>query len=173
MNDQCLLTTKDYTLLETMHDDPLVRDTALLRLLRRKMASAIVMFREDLPEDIASLNSRVTFSIDGRCDTRVLTTGRMTTPVGMLLPVDTLRGLALLGLREGQTIAIDNVEGRVEVIMLNAVNYQPERMMRRSDGLPVRIGLTDKPMLRLVQGVGPVCSARPPEEPDDPGPSAA
>lgn len=23
MNDQCLLTTKDYTLLETMHDDPL------------------------------------------------------------------------------------------------------------------------------------------------------
>ncbi|ANL68606.1 hypothetical protein AMC82_PC00042 (plasmid) [Rhizobium phaseoli] len=173
MNDQCLLTTKDYTLLETMHDDPLVRDTALLRLLRRKMASAIVMFREDLPEDIASLNSRVTFSIDGRCDTRVLTTGRMTTPVGMLLPVDTLRGLALLGLREGQTIAIDNVEGRVEVIMLNAVNYQPERMMRRSDGLPVRIGLADKPMLRLVQGVGPVCSARPPEEPDDPGPSAA
>ncbi|OWV74434.1 hypothetical protein ATY76_28125 [Rhizobium sp. R339] len=173
MNDPCLLTTKDYTLLETMRDDPLVRDASLVRLLRRKMASAIVMFREDLPEDVASLNSRVTFSVDGRSDTRVLTTGRMTTPIGMLLPVDTLRGLALLGMTEGQTIAFENVEGRLEVIMLNAVNYQPERMMRRSDGFPVRIRLADKPMLRLVQGVEPVCSARPPEEPDDPGPSAA
>ncbi|MBB3464345.1 nucleoside-diphosphate kinase [Rhizobium sp. BK377] len=173
MNDQCLLTTKDYTLLETMHDDPLVRDTALLRLLRRKKASAIVMFREDLPEDIASLNSRVTFSADGRRDTRVLTTGRMTTPVGMLLPVDTLRGLALLGLREGQTIVIENVDGHMEAISLEAVKYQPERMMRRSDNFPVRIGLGNKPILRLVQGIGPACSGIPPEEPDDPGPSAA
>ncbi|MDR9762824.1 nucleoside-diphosphate kinase [Rhizobium redzepovicii] len=172
MNDQCLLTTKDYTLLETMHDDPLVRDTALLRLLRRKKASAIVMFREDLPDDVASLNSRVTFSVDARCDTRVLTTGRMTTPVGMLLPVDTLRGLALLGLREGQTIVIENVEGHMEAISLDAVNYQPERM-RRSDEFPMRIGLGGKPILRLVQGVGPACSGKPPEEPDDPGPSAA
>ncbi|KPH06170.1 nucleoside-diphosphate kinase (plasmid) [Rhizobium acidisoli] len=173
MNDQFLLTTKDFTLLEAMLDDPLVRDTTLIPLLRRKMASAIVMFREDLPEDVASLNSRVTFSIGGRRDTRVLTTGRMTTPVGMLLPVDTLRGLALLGLREGQMIVIENADGFEETILLDAVNYQPERMMRRSDGFPVRIRLADKPVLRLTQGVEPVCSARPPEEPDDPGPSAA
>ncbi|MBB3660243.1 regulator of nucleoside diphosphate kinase [Rhizobium sp. BK650] len=173
MNDQCLLTTKDYTLLETIHDDPLVRDTALLSLVRRKKASAIVLFREDLPEDVASVNSRVTFSVDGRRDTRVLTTDRMTTPVGMLLPVDTLRGLALLGLREGQTIVIENVDGHLEAISLDAVNYQPERVMRRSRGFPVRMGSGDKPILRLVQGVGPACSGRPPEEPEDPGPSAA
>ncbi|ARM14864.1 MULTISPECIES: hypothetical protein [Rhizobium] len=44
------------------------------------MASAIAMLREDLPEEVASLHSRVIFSIDGRGDALVLTTGRMTTP---------------------------------------------------------------------------------------------
>ncbi|WP_416340274.1 hypothetical protein [Rhizobium mulingense] len=39
----------------------------------------------------------------------------------------------------------------------------------------VQMGSTvaDKPMLRLVQEGGPVCSGKPPEEPDDPGPSGA
>jgi regulator of nucleoside diphosphate kinase len=173
MRDQCLLTTKDFTLLEAMIDDPLVRDSLLHELLGRKMAAATVVFREDLPEDAASLNSRVTFSIDGRRDTRILTTGRMTTPVGMLLPVDTLRGLALLGLREGQKIVIENADGFQEQVLLETVNYQPERATRGSDGFQVRMRLAGKPTLRLLKGGAPGRQRPAPEKPDDPGPSAA
>lgn len=173
MRDQCLLTTKDFTLLEAMIDDPLVRDSLLHELLGRKMAAATVVFREDLPEDAASLNSRVTFSIDRRRETRILTTGRMTTPVGMLLPVDTLRGLALLGLREGQKIVIENADGFQEQVLLETVNYQPERAMRGSDGFQVRMRLAGKPTLRLLKGGAPGRQRPAPEKPDDPGPSAA
>jgi len=173
MRDQCLLTTKDFTLLEAVIDDPFVRDSPLRPLMERKMAAATVVFRQDLPEDAASLNSRITFSIDGRRDTRILTTGRMTTPVGMLLPVDTLRGLALLGLREGQKIIVENADGFQEQVLLEAVNFQPERAMKALDGPQVRMRPVGKPMLRLLKGGAP-CRQRPaPEKPEDPGPSAA
>ncbi|ARO26810.1 hypothetical protein TAL182_PC00201 (plasmid) [Rhizobium sp. TAL182] len=48
------------------------------------MASAIAMLREDLPEEVASLDSRVIFSIDGRGDALVLTTGPHDDAVGIL-----------------------------------------------------------------------------------------
>lgn len=171
MTDQCVLSTRDFTLLEAMLEDPLMRDTALIPLLKRKMASATVMFREDLPQDVASLSSRVTFSVAGRQDTRVLTAGRMTTPVGMLLPVDTLRGLALLGLREGQSIIIENAEGFEEQVQLEKVNFQPEHAMRKSEG--VRLVLSGKPVLSLVQGSNARRYWLSPDDPEDPGPSAA
>ncbi|NLS07839.1 nucleoside-diphosphate kinase [Rhizobium sp. P32RR-XVIII] len=132
MREHCILTTRDFTLLEAILDDPFVRDTRLMPVLRRKITTAIVMFRQDLPENVASLNSRVTYRIDGaRRDTRVLSDDRMTTAIGMLLPVTTLRGLALLGLAEGQEFVLTNVDGVEERILLETVHYQPERAMRR------------------------------------------
>ncbi len=132
MREHCILTTRDFTLLEAMLDDPFVRDTRLVPVLRRKIATAIVVFREDLPENVASLNSRVTYRIDGASrDTRVLSDDRMTTPIGMLLPVTTLRGMALLGLAEGQEFVLTNVDSVEERILLETVHYQPEKAMRR------------------------------------------
>lgn len=176
--EACILTTKDFTMLEAMLESRLGREDLLVPILRRKIGSAIVVFREDLPETVASLNSRVTFAIDGsRRDTRVLSDDRMTSPIGMHLPITTLRGLALLGLAEGQEFVLTNVDGNEERLVLETVHYQPEA--GRRGGQVVRDALPpqpQKPLLRLVGG-GMEEGRRPapvtPDGYDDPGPSAA
>lgn len=47
--DACILTTKDFTLQEVMPDRCLGRDHPLAPVLKRKLESATVMFREDVP----------------------------------------------------------------------------------------------------------------------------
>lgn len=70
--EACILTTKDFTILEVMRDRCLGRDDPLAPILKRKLESATVMFREDVPAEVATLTSRVTYSVDGRDpDTRV------------------------------------------------------------------------------------------------------
>lgn len=133
MREHCILTMKDFTILEAMLDDPFVRDNRLIPVLKRKLASAIVMFREDLPENVASLNSRVSFRVNGKpSETGILSNDQMTSPLGMLMPVTTLRGLALLGLAEGQEFVVTNVDDIQERIQLEAVHYQPEREIPRT-----------------------------------------
>ena len=76
--ETCILTTKDFTILEVMRDRCLGRDDPLAPILKRKIESALVVFREDVPENVATLSSRVTFSVDGRDpDTRVISHDRM------------------------------------------------------------------------------------------------
>jgi regulator of nucleoside diphosphate kinase len=173
-----ILTTKDFTILEVMRDHPLGRHDRLLELIRRKMCKAIVVFREDLPDGVASINSRVTFRVnDGENDTRVLSTGQVTAPVGMFLPITTLRGLALLGLSEGQDIVLTNLDGVEERVLLEKVDYQPEASRRERQALGVEVAPNqNKPLLRVVSsGVRQMrhpVSVNPTGH-DDPGPSAA
>lgn len=177
-NENFILTTKDFTILETMCDHPLGRHDLLVSLIQRKIGRAVVVFREDLPGGIASINSRVTFRVNGgESDTRVLSTGQVTAPVGMFLPITTLRGLALLGLVEGQDIVLTNANGVDEQILLEKVEYQPEASRRESQALGQKIVPTlQKPLLRVVSG-GISQARRPvpvaPDGYDDPGPSAA
>ena len=77
--ETCILTTKDFTILEVMRDRCLGRDDPLAPILKRKIESALVVFRDDVPVNVATLSSRVTFSVDGRdADTRILSHDRMT-----------------------------------------------------------------------------------------------
>ena len=125
--ETCILTTKDFTIVEVMRDRCLGQDDPLAPILKRKIESAIVMFRDDVPDDVATMSSRVTFSVNGRDpDTRIISHDRMTTPIGMFLPVTTLRGLALLGLAEGEHFILTNGDGIEERILLEKVHYQPE-----------------------------------------------
>jgi regulator of nucleoside diphosphate kinase len=175
--DTCILTTKDFTLLEVMCD----RDTwdePLAAILKRKIETALVVFREDVPDNVATLSSRVTFSVDGRdSDTRVLSSGRMTSPIGMFLPITSLRGLALLGLSEGQQFLLADHEGREETVKLEKVQYQPEAARREKEALPDRHAPAwRKPSLKLIRGafydqprLEPVGS----DDFDGPGPTAA
>jgi regulator of nucleoside diphosphate kinase len=172
----CILTTKDLTILEVLHDRCLGRDDPLAAILKRKIEAASVVFRDDVPADVATLSSRVTFSVDGRDpDTRVLSHDRMTSPVGLYLPITTVRGLALIGLAEGQEFVVANGEGADERVRLLRVDYQPEAARRGRDLLagPIR---HVRPSLRLVRGglhdQPPVLTAEGPGT-DDPGPSAA
>ena len=113
IKETCFLTTKDFTILEVMRDRCLGPDDPVAPILKRKIESATVMFWDDIPVNVATLNSRVTFSVDGRePDRRTISHDRMTSPIGMFLPITTARGLALLGLSEGQEFTVENADGK-------------------------------------------------------------
>ena len=169
--DRCILTTKDFTILEVMLDRCLGRDDPLVPILRRKLEAAIVVLRDDVPASVATLSSRVTFSVGGRqSDTRVLSHDRMNSP-GVFLPITTARGLALLGLSEGQRFRLRGSGGAEEDVLLESVLYQPEAARRRQE-TTLQPEPQRKPMLTLVQGGGQRTMDGA-EGFDDPGPSAA
>ncbi|TWH00103.1 regulator of nucleoside diphosphate kinase [Mesorhizobium sp. J18] len=173
----CILTTKDFTILEVMLDR--CRDTALAALLRQKLDKAQVVFREDIPEHTATLNSRLIYRMnDGPANTRIISHALIGSPVGLFLPITNPRGLALLGLSEGQVFELAIPEGRVERILLEKVLYQPEAERRRKNhAIPGGTRPKGRPMLSLVHssdGVPTVgASVAPIGDPEDPGPSAA
>ncbi len=176
--ETCILTTKDFTILEVMRDRCLGREDPLAPLLKRKLESAIVMFREDVPADVATLSSRVTYSVDGRDpDTRVLSHDAKASTVGMFLPISSVRGLALLGLTEGQVFDLTDEEGREVRVVLNTVHYQPEAARREKEALArISTAPQGRPALRVIQGAYHDRPRLVPVGPggfDDPGPSAA
>ena len=169
--DRCILTTKDFTILEVMLDRSLGRDDPLVPILRRKLDAATVVLRDDVPDSVATLSSRVSFSVDGRpADTRILSHDRMNSP-GVFLPITTARGLALLGLSEGQCFLLRGRGGAEEEVLLESVLYQPEAARRRQE-TTLQPEPQRKPMLTLVQGGGQRTMDGA-EGFDDPGPSAA
>ena len=176
--ETCILTTKDFTILEVMRDRCLGRDDPLAPLIKRKIDSALVMFRDDIPDNVATLSSRVSFRIDGRDpDTRVISHDRMRAPVGLFLPITTPRGLALLGLAEGQEFRMVNYEGVEERIVLEKIHYQPEAARREKEAMSRASPAARRgPVLRLVHSAAsdrPALAAVGPDGFDDPGPSAA
>jgi len=177
--DTCTLTTKDFTILEVMRDRYDGTDDVLARILKRKIEGAVVVFREDVPANVATLSSRVTFSVDGRDpDTRVLSHEQMSSAVGMFLPITTPRGLALLGLAEGQDFLLTDQEGRVERMLLEKIQYQPEAARREKEALrSLSSPAPRRPSLKLIRGAlndDPArLAAADSDGFDDPGPSAA
>ena len=171
--DNSILTTKDFTILEAMRDNRSGREDPLTPILRRKLGSALVVFAEDLPETVASLNSRVTFTVNGgERQTRALVLDGIASAVGMSLSITTMRGMALLGLAEGEEFVFCNRDGLEERILLEKVHYQPQASQRQNGTASAE----RKPLLTLVRG-GRDGSSRPvrvmPGGHDDPGPSAA
>lgn len=165
----CILTTKDISILETMLERNPETTSPLASLMRAKIADATVVFRDDVPETAVTLNSRVSYRVDGgEPDTRIVAQAHMNSAVGCFLPVTTMRGLALLGMTQGETVRIPG-RGRVmEEIELLAVLHQPEAAQRRK--LAPRPAV---PALKLIHG-GKV-DRPPPIAPfdDDWGPGAA
>jgi len=152
--ETCILTTKDFTILDVMRGRCLGRNDPLAAVITRKLESATVMFREDIPSDVATLSSRVTFSVDGRDpDTRVLSHDPKSSIVGMFLPITILRGLALLGLSEGQELCLTDDEGRQVRVRLHTVHYQPEAAKRDKETFARASAIRErKPALRLIRG---------------------
>ena len=183
--DSCQLTTKDFTILEVLRDRHPMRDEAFWAILQRKISSAVVMFREDIPANVVTLNSRVAYRVnDGPAETRIIAHDQMRGLVGMLLPITNMRGLALLGLAEGQSIAIPTADDRLETLTVHEVVYQPEAARRERLKLAGVVASEPRrqsePGLRVVHR-----SDEPRDEPrnkvatafdagfDDPGPPAA
>lgn len=181
---RCVLTTKDFTILEVMLDRMPAGDDIVRTMLRKKLSDAVVMLRDDIPADIATLSSRVAYRVGNRpAETRIIAHGELRGLVGLTIPITTARGLALLGMSEGQSVPVQRPDGRVEAVTLERVIYQPEAARRNGSPAgpaPMRTETRSAPMLRLVHGhmetAAPV-PARPLASPvpdrDDPGPSAA
>lgn len=185
-DENCILTTKDLTVLEVMLERSQGFDERLVLLLRRKINSATIMFGDDVPANVATMSSRVIFSVNGRGpDTRVISRDRMAAPVGMFLPVTSIRGLALLGLSEGQECRVAGHDGEEELILLEQVLYQPEAARREKEAMAVRPApAAERPALKLIRGaIEDEPELQPSPQPrtvttdpggfDDPGPSAA
>lgn len=178
---ECQLTTKDFAIVKSMLDRLAWSGGPLVELLRRKLASAQVVFSNEADADVVTLNSRVVFSVDGGAPhTRVVSQGPIEGMVGLTIPITVPRGLALLGLRKGQSISVDCGRGVTETVRVDDILYQPraagadaelpqadvEQPVRR---FPVLVFSADRPRplgvpkkIRQTSGDG-----------DDPGPSAA
>ena len=153
-NETCILTNIDFTVLEFMRGRCRGTDDPLASIIKRKIESAIVVFHSDVPCDVATLNSRVTFSVNGGDrDTRVLSSNGMESPVGMSLPITTQRGLALLGLTIGHGFTIMNMNGVEERIRLEKILYQPSTSRRQKDAVKEVTTLPQrKPAFKLIRG---------------------
>jgi regulator of nucleoside diphosphate kinase len=178
-HDACTLTTKDFTILEVMLDRCPGAGDPMRALLVRKINGATVVFRDDIPPDVATLSSRVTFTVDGRePDTRIISHDRMTSPLGLFLPITTLRGLALLGLSAGEAFGFAKSNGE-ERVVLEQVLYQPESARRERDALArLTTPAARRSLLRVIPGTRYGHQAVGSERggvrlDDDPGPSAA
>jgi regulator of nucleoside diphosphate kinase len=176
--ETCILTTKDFTILEVMRERCLGRDDPLAPIIKRKIETALVVFRDDVPVNVATLSSRIAFSVDGRqSDTRILSHDQMNGSAGLFLPITTSRGLALLGLAEGENFFLTDHEGREERVLLEKVHYQPEAARRERVALSSPSAPAQhKPSLKLVRGAlynEPRFVPAGSDDFDGPGPSAA
>jgi regulator of nucleoside diphosphate kinase len=96
--------------------------TPLASLLRRKLGSAVIMLPSDAGPDRVSIGRRVRFSIDrAEMEERTLVWEPQPRDDDVKLSVWQPRGLALLGLSIGQSIAYETAGGRTEFLEVDFV----------------------------------------------------
>jgi regulator of nucleoside diphosphate kinase len=181
MKTTCQLTTKDHAILETMLERHAATGDTIVPMLRRKLASARVVFSDEIDPGVVTLNSRVTFSVDGgTADTRIVVQGTLRGFVGLTIPITVPRGLALLGLSAGEEAVIDCVGGPTETLLVEEVLFQPEAVRHGRRQRPIVPIAPQRPFPVLVYsnsaceplGDGRKIRHTSPNG-DDPGPSAA
>lgn len=125
------LIAKDHVYLESLlHAQQW--DANFSQLLRRKLEDAEVVLPELLDPRTSTIDSKITFSVGGgSSEHRVLVRNEKTTGPGLPLPVTTLRGLALLGLRAGDIFALKTPSGIIEPLRLEAVSHPTPWESRR------------------------------------------
>jgi regulator of nucleoside diphosphate kinase len=175
----CLLTTKDHTILEVMLERCLGLDDPLRPILQKKLRKAVVVFADDVLPTVVTLNSRVAYRVNGgAAETRIVAHDEIRGLVGRVISITVPRGLALLGLAEGQSFHIRGRDGAGETVTVEEVAYQPEAARREAERL-VNPAKPPFPGLRLVHSSDDVpaevrkAPTRYVLSPDDPGPSAA
>jgi len=176
----CFLTSKDHAILQSLRERA-GRDLNenYLHLLDNKLSTAIIVLHQDVPRNVATLNSRVDYSVNGGpIDSCVLINNEELALAGMTLPITSLRGLALLGMVEGGQILIEHASGARERITLNRVAYQPEAARkRRAPAAPAEnapaapVFIFDRTANRGK--FAPAADLKEEPDDDDPGPNAA
>ncbi|GHA33267.1 hypothetical protein GCM10007989_31820 [Devosia pacifica] len=137
MNQPAILTSNDYTLLETLiqcWSEPFPGATSFVRA---KLRTAALIFPSDLPPNVVTLHSRVRFlPPGGGTEERTLVRRPDEHINGMTLLLETPRGLALIGAQAGQVVDVLQRDGRLDRLYVEAVPYQP---VRRTSGAKLKI----------------------------------
>ena len=169
----CQLTMKDCVVLEVILDRSRDRHDPTIPIIRQKLAGSKVFFRDEIDARVVTLNSRVVFRVnDGPPKTRVIVQRDEGLFPGAILPITALRGIALLGMREGQSVTVRQLCGSVETIRLEHVECQPEAAMRLACRSAARAD-ENRHIVRLPEHRLMRSSAVPLADGDDPGPTAA
>jgi len=127
----CRITTKDLAILETMLDRYRGSCPHYAYQLRLKVRASDIYLRDDIPPDVVTLNSRVAYSVDGApAGPHLIVQSQSPELPGFALSIHSLRGLALLGMSEGQETWVTS-RGRVEHLTIDEVRAQPEAEARR------------------------------------------
>lgn len=124
---QCYLTPNDHAVLREIFGQT-TSDNAYHRLLTRKLVQAEICSPRNVPDDVVTINSRVTFSIDeGVPRTANLIRNESQNFPNYTVSVASLLGLALLGLRAGREITVEAETGVLRRIHVDRVDCQALR----------------------------------------------
>ena len=129
MKPKIVVSSLDMDRLEALLDAlPAVQAQAQQALLA-ELSRAEVVEPEDMPPDVASMNSRVRFMLDSSSEARdmVLSYPKDMDGSADRLSILTPVGSALLGLKTGKRIAWTRPDGATFEVKLLDVIYQPER----------------------------------------------
>lgn len=172
---RCRLTARDHLILRAMWERSLEDDSALMRLLRHKLSTTTILATGDTGPRAAAIGSCIGYRLDeGPTEIRVLVRDEEGTSSDTTLSIVTLRGLALLGLTEGDSITIDGAAGRSETLHLERLHDRPDIAGGKGAG---RRPAPDGPAAASVIDLASHRHAAPPARrhrpDDDPDPSAA
>lgn len=122
------LSPTDYARLQQMMLTMIGSRTVLAALLRRKLGSSVPQSSLTLAPDRAVSGKRVRFRIDGGAEEeRILTWQPPTSGDGGTLSLQSPRGLALMGLRPGQSLFYRTEGDRTEFIRVESVSSEDVR----------------------------------------------
>lgn len=174
----CQLTTRDHAILQEMLERHTGPYTPFTRLLERKLRSSAICFRDDIPPGVVTLNTRLTYVVNGMpTGPHLLVPGNGEDLPGDALSIDTVRGLALLGLPEGAAITVALADDAVEKLRVEKVFPQVAgSAMRQTPRSAIQSGGASRPdnvvSFHRARNVMSFTASRGPDD-DDPGPRAA
>lgn len=121
----------DAAVLRRLLDETTLIDRAKA-LIREKLASARLVDAANLPGNVATINSRVTFQVGNDVPTTayLVDTGQPIRLVQELIPLRSLVGLAILGLREGDLAVLEAHQNPGATLTLKRVLHQPQRELK-------------------------------------------
>ncbi len=180
----CILTSKDSALLDVWlmrsADCELEIDPVLCALVRAKLAAARIVLSDDIEPDRARGGSRVVYSVDGGPPmSHLLAHWRHDTAAETILPVTSIPGITLLGMRAGQRMPFVRSDGSWGSVRLEAVLPPADVAAGTRDG-SAQTGPAFPPTPQKIVPFRPAARRKPsepraPAGPDDPvpGPAAA
>ena len=123
----CVLTSRDYTLLEgwliRAVESELEVDPVLMALVRAKLAASRIVLSGDVEPDRVRGGSRVVYTLDGEAPTSQLLAHWRSDAVaaGSILPITSILGISLLGMRARQRVPLVRSDGSLGGVWLEAV----------------------------------------------------